>query len=138
MNSMKAALRRAALAAGILAGAAVGSSSAALAGGGSLDEQDDEQNAGRPFFGFVKDVDHGSALGDAKVTAEIKNGSASLVTRTDSQGHYRITGFGRDVDPNSVDIACSKDGYRLDRAVKRKLSNDAGAPVEVDCLMVKQ
>jgi hypothetical protein len=135
---MKAAWRYAAFAAGVAVGVTVGWVGAGLAGGGSLDDNDEGQNAGTPFFGFVKDVDHGNVLNDAKVTAELKNGSASLVTRSDSQGHYRITGFGQDVDPNQVDIACSKDGYKLHRAVKRRLSNDAGAPVEVDCLMVKQ
>jgi len=134
---MSAAFRRAACAAGIALGVMSGLSTTGWAGGGSLDDHDDDQNAGTPFFGFVKDAERGNALVDAKVTAEIKNGSASLVTRTDSQGHYRITGFGHDVDPNSVEISCSKDGYKLDRALKRRMSSDAGAPVEVDCLMIK-
>jgi len=135
---MKTGWRSTAVAASIAVGVSFGWVDAGLAGGGSLDDNDEAQNAGTPFFGFVKDVDHGNVLSDAKVTAEIKNGNASLVTRSDSQGHYRITGFGQDVDPNQVDIACSKDGYKLHRAVKRRLSNDAGAPVEVDCLMLKQ
>jgi Carboxypeptidase regulatory-like domain len=135
---MKTGWRCTAVAASVAVGVSLGWISAGLAGGGSLDENDEGQNTGTPFFGFVKDADRGNVLSDAKVTAELKNGNASLVTRSDSQGHYRITGFGQDVDPNQVDIACSKDGYKLHRAVKRKLSNDAGAPVEVDCLMLKQ
>lgn len=112
--------------------------SSARAGGSGLDEQDDA-DAGTPFFGFVKDLDaRGKAIPDAKVVAEIKGGNASLVTRADAQGHYRITGFGKDVDPNTVEISCTVAGYRLARAARRKLSNDPGAPVEVDCLMTKQ
>ncbi len=112
--------------------------SPAWAGGSGLDEQDDA-DAGTPFFGFVKDLDaRGKAIPDAKVVAEIKGGNASLVTRADAQGHYRITGFGKDVDPNTVEINCTVAGYRLERAARRKLSNDPGAPVEVDCLMTKQ
>ena len=110
----------------------------AWAGGSGLDEQDDA-DAGTPFFGFVKDLDaRGRAIPDAKVVAEIKGGNASLVTRADAQGHYRITGFGKDVDPNTVEISCTVAGYTLQRAARRKLSNDPGAPVEVDCLMTKQ
>jgi hypothetical protein len=110
----------------------------AWAGGSGLDEQDDA-DAGTPFFGFVKDLDaRGRGIADAKVVAEIKGGNASLVTRADAQGHYRITGFGKDVDPNTVEISCTVAGYTLQRAARRKLSNDPGAPVEVDCLMAKQ
>jgi len=111
---------------------------AAWAGGSGLDEQDDA-DAGTPFFGFVKDLDaRGRGIADAKVVAEIKGGNASLVTRADAQGHYRITGFGKDVDPNTVEVTCSVAGYKLDKAIRRKLSNDPGAPIEVDCLMSKQ
>ena len=107
------------------------------AGGSGLDEQD-EGEQGTPFFGFVKDLTNGGTMPDTKVVAEIKGGNASLVTRSDVQGHYRIAGFGKDVDPNTIEVSCSKDGYKLQRSVRRKLSNDPGAPVEVDCLMVKQ
>jgi hypothetical protein len=126
---------------GLVAGAALALALAghgAWAGGSGLDEQDDA-DAGTPFFGFVKDLDaRGRGIADAKVVAEIKGGNASLVTRADAQGHYRITGFGKDVDPNSVEINCTVAGYRLERAARRKLSNDPGAPIEVDCLMSKQ
>jgi len=110
----------------------------AFAGGSGLDEQDDA-DAGTPFFGFVKDLDaRGKGIADAKVTAEIKGSNAALITRADAQGHYRLAGFGKDVNPDNVAITCTVDGYKLDRTPRRKLSNDPGAPVEVDCLMVKQ
>jgi hypothetical protein len=125
----------------VVAGAALAlalAGSGAWAGGSGLDEQDDA-DAGTPFFGFVKDLDaRGRGLADAKVVAEIKGGNASLVTRADAQGHYRITGFGKDVDPATVEITCTVAGYRLERAARRKVSNDPGAPIEVDCLMTKQ
>ena len=126
---------RGALVAGLAVGLCAGQ--AAWAGGSGLDEQDDA-DAGTPFFGFVKNVSLGGTIPDAKVTAEIKGGNASLVTRADAQGHYRITGFGKDVDPNTVEVTCSVAGYKLDKAIRRKLSNDPGAPIEVDCLMSKQ
>ena len=126
---------RGALAAGLAIGLCAGQ--AAWAGGSGLDEADDA-DAGTPFFGFVKNVSLGGTIADAKVVAEIKGGNASLVTRADAQGHYRITGFGKDVDPNTVEVSCSVAGYKLDKAIRRKLSNDPGAPIEVDCLMSKQ
>ena len=132
---MKGTFARCALAAGLAIGLCGGQ--AAWAGGSGLDEADDA-DAGTPFFGFVKNVSLGGTIPDAKVVAEIKGGNASLVTRADAQGHYRIAGFGKDVDPNTIEVSCSKEGYKLQRSVRRKLSNDPGAPVEVDCLMVKQ
>ena len=126
---------------GVVMGAALAlglAGTAAWAGGSGLDEQDDA-DAGTPFFGFVKDLDaRGRGIADAKVVAEIKGGNASLVTRTDAQGHFRIAGFGKDIDPNTVEITCSKEGYKLQRAARRRLSSDPGSPVEVDCLMAKQ
>jgi hypothetical protein len=130
-------VRTARLAAGLAIGLCVGLTQAGWAGGSGLDEIDDA-DAGTPFFGFVKDVTVGGTMPDTKVVAEIKGGNASLVTRTDVQGHYRIAGFGKDVNPDTIEIRCSRDGYKLQRAVRRKLSNDPGAPVEVDCLMAKQ
>ena len=126
---------RCAVAAGLAIGLCGGV--AAWAGGSGLDEQDDA-DAGTPFFGFVKNVTMGGTIPDAKVTAEIKGSNAALITRADIQGHYRLAGFGKDVNPDNVEITCSVEGYKLDRAPRRKLSNDPGAPVEVDCLMVKQ
>jgi len=126
-----------ALASALIVALALGAGGA-LAGGSGLDEQDDA-DAGTPFFGFVKDLDaRGKGIADAKVTAEIKGSNASLITRADAQGHYRLAGFGKDVNPDNVQISCAVDGYKLDRTPRRKLSNDPGAPVEVDCLMVKQ
>jgi len=108
------------------------------AGGSGLDEPDDA-DVGTPFFGIVKDLDRrGRAIPDAKVTASLKGGNTSFVMRADAQGHFKFTGFAKDVDPNTVEITCAVDGYKLERTVRRKLSSDPGAPVEVDCLMAKQ
>jgi hypothetical protein len=126
------------LARGLLAiGLCVALSHVAWAGGSGLDEPDDA-DVGTPFFGFVKNVTLGGTIPDARVVASLKGGSTSFVMRADVQGHFKFTGFAKDVDPNTVEISCSVDGYTLTRTVRRKLSNDPGAPVEVDCLMAKQ
>jgi len=112
--------------------------SAAWAGGASLDEDDDDQsNAGVSFFGFAKDLNRGGGVPDAKVSAEIKNRNASLVTRTDDQGHFKFSGFSKEIDPLDVDITCTKEGYKLQRTIRRQAAGDVVSTVEVDCLMVK-
>ena len=112
--------------------------SAAWAGGASLDEdEEDQSNAGVSFFGFAKDLNRGGGVPDAKVSADIKNRNASLVTRTDDQGHFKFSGFSKDIDPKYVEITCSKDGFKLQRTVRRQAAGDAVSTVEVDCLMVK-
>jgi len=112
----------------------------AWAGGASLDEdEEDQSNAGVSFFGFAKDLDRGGGVPDAKVSAEIKNRNASLVTRTDDQGHFKFSGFSKDIDPKDVEITCSKNGLKLQRTVRRAPpGGDAATSIEVDCLMVKQ
>ena len=110
----------------------------AWAGGAALDDDDEDQsNAGVSFFGFAKDLDRGGGVADAKVSAEIKNRNASLVTRTDDQGHFKFSGFSKEIDPKDVEITCTKDGFKLQRTVRRQALGDAVSTVEVDCLMVK-
>ena len=111
----------------------------AFAGGASLDEDDEDQsNAGVSFFGFARDLDRGGGVADAKVSAEIKNRNASLVTRTDDQGHFKFSGFSKDIDPKDVEITCSKEGLKLQRTVRRQTpGGDQATTIEVDCLMRK-
>ena len=90
------------------------------------------------FFGFAKDLDRGGGVADAKVSAEIKNRNASLVTRTDDQGHFKFSGFSKDIDPKDVEITCSKNGLKLQRTVRRAPPGGEVTSIEVDCLMVKQ
>jgi hypothetical protein len=111
--------------------------SLAWAGGASLDDDDEDQsNAGVSFFGFAKDLDRGGGIADAKVSAEIKNRNASLVTRTDDQGHFKFSGFRKDIDPKDVEITCSKEGLKLQRTLRRQTTEGASS-IEVDCLMVR-
>jgi hypothetical protein len=112
--------------------------SAAWAGGASLDEdEEDDSNTGVSFFGFAKDLDRGGGVPDAKVSADIKNRNASLVTRTDDQGHFKFSGFSNEIDPKDVEITCTKEGFKLQRTIRRQAAGDAVSTVEVDCLMVK-
>jgi hypothetical protein len=112
--------------------------SMAWAGGASLDEdEEDDTNAGVSFFGFARDLDRGGGVADAKVSAEIKNRNASVVTRTDDQGHFKFSGFSKEIDPKDVEITCSKDGLKLQRTLRRQSPGSEAASIEVDCLMAK-
>src|SRR5581483_12427470 len=95
----------------LVAGVATGWSGAARAGG-SMDDDEPDPNAGPAYYGFVKDQ-RGASVSDAKVTARLK-GRGMIVSRTDVLGVYKIPGFGKDVSPDEVEIACAKDGYAQD------------------------
>jgi hypothetical protein len=112
----------------------------ALAHAGGVNFGDDNDNGadqGPYFFGFVRD-DSGSAVPDAKVTATVKAGGA-LVTRSNGMGVYKIPGFGKNVDPDSIDISCAKDGYKQDTVLRRPhAAGDNADPVEVECTLKKE
>lgn len=102
--------------------------------GGDLDDHDhQDENAGPSYYGFVKDH-RGSLVADAKVTAELKN-RGTIVTRTDILGVYKIPGFGKEVNPDDVVIACAKDGYRQLRVIRKPPSGDGKASVETECTL---
>src|SRR3984957_18854701 len=129
---------RASLLVGLALLVPLGVAGVAWAGGASLDDDDEDQsNAGVSFFGFARDLDRGGGVADAKVSAEIKNRNASLVTRTDDQGHFKFSGFSKDIDPKDVEITCSKEGLKLQRTMRRQPPGENATSIEVDCLMVK-
>jgi hypothetical protein len=96
---------------------------------------DSDANDGPSYFGFVRDGD-GSPVSGARVTAAPQAGG-SLVTRTNSMGVYKIPGFAKEIDPKTVDISCTKDGYTQSNVMRRGQA-DAKDPVEVDCTLQKQ
>ena len=106
-------------------------------GTGFGDDDDDAADEGPSYFGFVREV-NGPGIADAKVTAELKDRGA-LVTRTDIMGVYKIPGFGKDINPDDVSIACAKDGYKQAN-IARRPRNDADAkdPIEVECYMQRK
>jgi hypothetical protein len=109
-------------------------SSIAWAGGGALDGPDDHDITN--YIGAAKDID-GNLLADVKVTADLKSGNLSLIARTDATGRYKIPGFAQVSDPSDVSITCAKEGYKLIRAIRRRVTVEPGTPVETDCLMAK-
>jgi hypothetical protein len=111
-------------------------STALWAGGAGFGDDDDtSEEEGPSYFGFVKDT-NGATVPDAKVTVGIKN-RGGIVTRTDALGAYKVPGFGKDVDPQDVEIACDKQGYKQLRTLRRMRSPNADPkiPIETDCTL---
>jgi hypothetical protein len=122
--------------AGMSIGVACILSTALWAGGAGFgDDDDNSEEEGPSYFGFVKDT-NGATVPDAKVTVGIKN-RGGIVTRTDALGAYKVPGFGKDVDPQDVEIACDKQGYMQLRTLRRMRSPNADPkiPVETDCTL---
>src|SRR6201984_2983464 len=111
-------------------------STAVWAGGSAFGDDDDTgEDEGPSYFGFVRD-NAGNFLPDSKVTVAVKD-RGGVVTRTDALGAYKVPGFGKDVDPQDVEIACDKQGYKQLRTLRRMRppSADAKIPVETECQM---
>jgi len=104
------------------------------AGGVNFGE-DSDANDGPSYFGFVRDGD-GSPVSGARVTAAPQAGG-SLVTRSNSMGVYKIPGFAKEIDPKTVGISCTKDGYTQANVLRRGQA-DGKDPIEVDCTLQKQ
>jgi hypothetical protein len=107
----------------------------AWAGGqGFGDDDDNSEEEGPSYFGFVRDA-KGGTVPDAKVTVSLKD-RISIVTRSDALGTYKVPGFGKDVDPNDVAVSCGKDGYKQLRVVRRPMSSkDPKIPIETECTL---
>ena len=105
---------------------------AAWAGGdlGGADENPEDQ--GPAFFGFVRDA-RGAPIADAKVTANVKNG-VSFITHTTAAGLYKIGSFSKQVNPSDVTISCAKDGYKQTRVIRRPTPKaEPAKAIETEC-----
>src|ERR1700750_58600 len=91
---------------------------AAWAGGAGFgDDDDNSEEEGPSYFGFVKDT-NGSTMPDTKVTVGIKD-RGGVVTRTDALGAYKVPGFGKEIEPKDVEVTCEKQGYKQTRTLRR-------------------
>jgi hypothetical protein len=107
---------------------------ASAGGAGFGDDDDTSAETGPSYFGFVRDT-NGATVPDAKVTVAVKN-HASVVTRTDALGTYKVPGFGTDVNPKDIEISCDKQGYKQARVVRRSSpSTDPKIPIETECTL---
>ena len=110
-------------------------STAVWAGGAGFgDDDDNSDEEGPAYFGFVRDGS-GATVPDAKVTVGVKD-RGGVVTRTDALGAYKVPGFGKEIEPKDVEITCEREGYKQARVLRRKLPPpDSKIPIETDCFM---
>jgi hypothetical protein len=100
--------------------------------GEALSERDEEP--GLSFFGEAKEV--GSLRSIAGVRVQAERGPRRLLVNTDADGRYKLhPNFGLDVLSDSITISCAKEGYQTIDVSRRRMSDTADAPVEVDCLL---
>src|ERR1700730_13288106 len=101
---------------------------AAWAGGAGFgDDDDNSEEEGPSYFGFVKDT-NGATVPDAKVSVGVKN-RGGVVTRTDALGAYKVPGFGKEVDPQDIEVMCDKQGYKQLKTLRRLRPPTADAKV---------
>jgi hypothetical protein len=121
----------------ILAGvlvAAAGLDSRQAAWAGADDLFGDSQGHPPQFIGIVRDVKSFKPIPGARVTAGIPNHGAGVTTYSDAEGRFRIEGFNEDTKLDTVEIHCSKPGFKVVNTIRRKISSDPQAPIEVECL----
>jgi hypothetical protein len=134
-NGMKFLVRHTGRVAGTVLAVTCALSVVTWAGGAGFgDDDDNSEEEGPSYFGFVRDSG-GATIPDAKVTVGVKN-RGGVVTRTDALGTYKVPGFGKDVDPKDVEVACDKQGYKQLRVVRRSSqSTDPKIPIETECTL---
>src|SRR6201987_3270938 len=114
---MKFRGRRGSLASMVVGATCILSPALWAGGAGFGDDDDNSEEEGPSYFGFVKDT-NGATVPDAKVTVGIKD-RGGVVTRTDALGAYKVPGFGKDVSPNDVEVTCEKDGFKQIKTQRR-------------------
>ena len=96
--------------------------------------QQANSDLGPSYFGFIRD-ERGRVVPGASVAATITTSGSSMIVKSDILGHYKIPGFAKHIDPNTVEIGCSKPGYRQVSAMRRGQQRQANAPVETTCVL---
>ena len=86
------------------------------------------------FVGIARDIKTFKPIPGVRVIANLKATRAGMVTYSDDEGRFRIEGFVEGFDPNGVEISCAKPGYKAVNVIRRKISRDPAAPIEVECL----
>lgn len=89
---------------------------------------------GPQFFGFIRD-ENGRVVPNAVVSATIHPSGSGMIVHADVLGHYRIPGFSKHIDPATVEISCSKPGYRQVAAHRRVRTGDPNTPIETTCML---
>ncbi len=103
-----------------------------LAGGDDL--YGDTEGHLPQFVGIARDIKTFKPIAGMRVIATLKTTRAGMITYSDDEGRFRIEGFIDGFDADAVEISCAKPGYKPVNVIRRKISGDPAAPVEVECL----
>ncbi len=100
-------------------------------------EPDDTHEYGAPFFGEAKDLRGMDPVADVRIKGQVRGTMRFFITQTDEEGRFKRSGMGTDVDPETVDVTCEKAGFRTVDVMRRRLSKEKDAAVEIECLLEK-
>jgi hypothetical protein len=112
----------------------------ALANGGDFFQEFADRMAhgdadlGPSYFGFVRDAG-GRTIAGASVTATIITSGSAMTVKADILGHYRVPGFHKIIDPDTVEISCKAPGHVQVSAARRAQRRNVGTAIETDCIL---
>ncbi len=126
------------LSAGLFFLAAIVAAVPANAGGAELEALMGDKENGAPFFGEARDVKGLRPLEGVRIRAQLKGQPLPVFVDTNEEGRFSLRGFGKGVDPDNVDIKCDISGYNLLDLSRRRVSREADAATEIECLFEKK
>jgi hypothetical protein len=126
------------LSAGLFFLAAIVAAVPANAGGAELEALMGDKENGAPFFGEARDVKGLRPLEGVRIRAQLKGQPLPVFVDTNEEGRFSLRGFGKGVDPDHVDIKCDISGYNLLDLSRRRVSREADAATEIECLFEKK
>jgi len=100
-------------------------------------EPADIHEHGNPYFGEAKDIKGLAPVENARIRVPVKGTMRFFIVQTDAEGRFRRNGLGTDVDPETVEFFCDKDGYRTVEVMHRKMSSAKLSPIEIECLLAR-
>ena len=103
---------------------------------GADDLYGDGQGHPPQFVGIVRDIKSFKPITGARIFAAIKGQDAGIgvTTYSDTEGRFRIEGFSEETDRDTVVVECSKPGFKVVNTIRRRISPDPLAPIEIECL----
>lgn len=126
------------LSAGLSFLAAIVAAVPANAGGSELEALMGDKENGAPFFGEARDVKGLKPLEGVRIRAQLKGQPLPVFVETNEDGRFSLRGFGKGVDPDNVALNCDISGYNLIDLSRRRVSRDADAATEIECLFEKK
>lgn len=107
---------------------------AAQAGDATLYENSDAE-LGAFYYRQALIVGSLKPLKGVHVNAKRKSTPYPIITTTDEDGRFRISGFGAEFSSDNIEITCSLDGWSLAHFEPKKINTEPQSPIEVECLM---